>query len=274
MELHFHNDEYITPPGTLTQNLSHPFLEAGNGIELSLFYDHRYAFFFWNKWTRRILTKEPKSNPPCLVSVDWHQDLAWPTKGQKKWLDVLDISSNKDVSLYAWANLSHINDEQIVAAAYLNLIGNIYVHCRQGSDHRWEDQSYIDKYGNEHIIKRFKDYDELENYLLKSSESKVYFDIDLDYFTINNPLNAVGKNFSYMPKKEIIEMLKIERPLISWIFQRLQGFTIAIEPEHTGGLLKANKILEIIDRLYFKPSLFSNYAWQWEKHTNWKHSKG
>lgn len=68
MELHFHNDEYITPTGTLTQNLSHPFLKAGNGIELSLFYEHRYAFFFWNKWTRRLLKKELNTNPPCLVT--------------------------------------------------------------------------------------------------------------------------------------------------------------------------------------------------------------
>ncbi|KOH43487.1 hypothetical protein [Sunxiuqinia dokdonensis] len=271
MDLHFGNDKYITPPGTIVQSLPHPFLNTGNGIELALFQEHRYAFFFWNKWTKDILAKKKHSDLPCLVTIDWHQDLAWPTQTQKDWLNELDTSSNKDVSLYAWANLSHINDEQIIAAAYLNLIGNIYVHCKQGTTNRWKDQVFEDKFGNKHRVKRFHDYDNLERYLLSSTENHVYFDIDLDFFTINNPLNGVGKDFSYMKKKEVIEMFKIERPVISWIFQRLQGFTIAIEPEHTGGLLKANRFLNIIDRLYFDPCLFSNCAWQWKKNTNWKH---
>ncbi|MGV8133727.1 MAG: hypothetical protein AB2L20_00805 [Mangrovibacterium sp.] len=271
MDLHFGNDKYITPPGTIVQSLPHPFLNTGNGIEVALFQEHRYAFFFWNKWTKDILAKKKHSDLPCLVTVDWHQDLAWPTQTQKDWLNELNTSSNKDVSLYAWANLSHINDEQIMAAAYLNLIGNIYVHCKQGTTNRWKDQVFEDKFGNKHNVKRFKDYDNLERYLLSSKENHVYFDIDLDFFTINNPLNGVGKDFSYMKKKEVIEMFKIERPVISWIFQRLQGFTIAIEPEHSGGLLKANRFLNIIDRLYFDPCLFSDYAWQWKKNTNWKH---
>jgi len=272
VELHFRNIDYVTPPGSLTDRLSHPYYGESSSVEVSLFHDHRYAFFFWNKWTQDLRKKDRKFAPPGLVTIDWHQDLMWPNETEKGWLDGLDLLNNRDVSLYAWANLTSINDGQIMAAAYLNLIGNIYIHCRQGRfDSHWEDEIFIDKYSNKHLIKKFKEYDDLERYLSMSTENKIYFDIDLDFFTLDNPLNGVGKNFTYLTNKQITEMLKPNRPLISWIFERMKGFTIAIEPEHTGGLLKSNKILGLIDSIYFKPGLFSNYAWQWNKQTNWKH---
>lgn len=43
------------------------------------------------------------------------------------------------------------------------------------------------------------------------------------------------------------------RDTINPIFSRLQGFTIAIEPEHCGGLLKSNKFLDKINDLCFDP---------------------
>lgn len=54
------------------------------------------------------------------------------------------------------------SDERILCAAYLNLIGNIYVHCGQelGID-TWADEELIDKFGNKYIIKKFKTYEAL-----------------------------------------------------------------------------------------------------------------
>ncbi len=214
------------------------------------------------------------SHAPALVTLDWHQDLIWPTSREKQWLSKLYLSNNKDVSLYSWANLRSWNDTQIMAAAYLNLIGNIYVHCRQGKfDGDWDDENLKDQYGNIHTVRKFKKYEDLEKCMLSATEHFVYFDIDLDFFTIKNPYNGIGKKFTYLSKQQIVEMLQIERPLIKWILERICGITIATEPEHTGGLLQSNKLLEIIDSIYFKPSLFSNFGEQWEKSTTWKHFK-
>jgi len=274
MKLHFRNDEYIAPPGSLTEILSHPYYKHSKSISLSIFNDHRYAFFFWNKWTQDMFKNNKANYPPSLVSLDWHQDLVYPTASEKNWLENLNLASNKDVALYCWANLSGLNDTHILSAAYLNLIGDIYVHCRQGKyDEDWKDEFITDRYNNIHTIKKFRMYEDIENCLLKSDEADVYFDIDLDFFTISNPLqigNRGGK-YTYLPEWEIKRMLSAENSLMKWLFERLQGITIALEPEHTGGLLKSQRLLGLIDKTWFKPSLFTSYPGKLEKRTQWRH---
>lgn len=258
----FRNPYHIEPPGTLKEILSHPIRE-GESLELAIFQEHRYAFFFWNKWIRKRIPHEP----PCLVSLDWHQDLCFPCETEKEWLNALDLSSDAEVSLFSWTKLAGNNDGHILCAAYLNLIGNIYVHCRQGSfKGAWEDEELTDKYGNIHIIKKFKEFEALETFMINSKEERVFFDIDLDFFVLDSGLHNGSFEFTYLKVKEIEEMLNNERPLINWVFERLIGFTIATEPEHCGGLLKSNKFLEIINTLYFKPELFApNCNWKWKK---------
>lgn len=276
MQLHFHNDKYVTPPGSLSQLLSHPYYRDSKSIEITIFNDHRYAFFFWNKWTQTLNNEESISLPPSLVTLDWHQDLVYPTDREKEWLRELDLSNNKDVALYSWANLRSLNDTHIMAAAYLNIIGDVYLHCRQASfESDWEDEFINDRYGNVHTIRKFKEYRCLEKSLLSSKETNVYFDIDLDFFTLNNPLQVGGGsgNYTYLSEKTIKEMLSYDSSLMKWIFQRLQGITIATEPEHTGGLLKSNRLLNVINNIWFQPSLFTSYPGQWDKETEWKHLK-
>lgn len=260
-EIEFRNPYLIEPPGSLRQILSHPSRD-NDAVELALFNDHRYAFFYWNKWVR----EKNLSNPPCLVSLDWHQDLCSPCETEKKWLEELDLSNDAEVSAFSWAKLAGNNDGQILSAAYLNLVGNIYVHCRQAPfSGCWEDEHLIDKFGNIHLIKKFQKFEELETFLLHSTEGRVFFDIDLDFFVLDSGLHNSTFKFTYLKEEIIKEILHFERPLIKWIFNRLQGFTIATEPEHCGGLLKSNKFLEIINQLYFKPELFSPSAnWKWK----------
>lgn len=258
--IEFRNPFSVRPPGSLVEILSHPFRE-NDSMELAIFQEHRYAFFYWLKWTRNLKLK----SPPCLVSLDWHQDLCFPCDTEKEWLEKLDQSNNGEIAVFSWAKLAGNNDGQILSAAHLNLIGNIYVLCRQEDfGESWEDEKFIDFQGNTHSIKKFKTIEQLEKHLIMSKEQHVYFDIDLDYFTINNPLNGAGEEFSYMKENEIIALLLPEKPLIKWIFERLEGFTIATEPEHCGGLLKSNKLLDIINKVYFKPDLFTNES-------DWKH---
>ncbi len=253
------------PPNSLYQILSHPFNED-KAIEFALFQDHRYAFYYWVKWMR----DSHFETPPCLVSLDWHQDLCYPCETEKKWLEELNLENDGEVSFFSWAKLAGNNDGHILSAAYLNLIGDIYVHCRQGTfDSEWEDEEFTDLYGNRHIIKKFRTYESLENCMLKSDESKVYFDIDLDFFTINNPYNngKFEEDYTYLTENEAFEILNTNRPLIDWVFKRLEGFTIATEPEHCGGLFASNKLLDMINGLYFDSSLFV------PQKSKWKHKK-
>lgn len=277
MDRLYDKDKYITPPGTLTQILSHPCDYRNKAVELSLFNEHRFAFFFWNKWTKALIKEDSIKEPPCLISLDRHQDLRSPEMDELKELFELNLESNREVSLYAWEKLLHFNDTHIVAATYLNLIGDIYIHCRQGYfEEDWKDEAVTDKYGNNHRIKKFKNYMDLESHLIHSKDiTHVYFDIDLDYFTVKNPLQW-GSNdecFKYLTHTEINELLNVDRPLIEWIFSRLCGITIAIEPQHTGGLIKAHRLLKFIDRLWFSPSLFTGVPGKWDKCTKWKHLK-
>ncbi|MFD2562942.1 hypothetical protein [Aquimarina rubra] len=259
--IEFRNPYHIEPPGSLRQILSHPVKENGV-VELALFQEHRYAFFFWNKWIR----EKRMTIPPCLVSLDWHQDLCYPCETEKEWLDSLDLSSDADTSIFSWAKLNGLNDGHILAAAYLNLVGNIYVHCRQASfKEAWEDEELVDKFGNIHLIKKFKEIEELENFLLESKEEKVFFDIDLDFFVLDSGLHNGNFDFTYLKNNEIEDILNYKRPLLNWIFNRLLGFTIATEPEHCGGLLKSNQFLNMINKAYFEPELFSpNCTWKWK----------
>ncbi len=262
MKCLFENIKDVVPPGCNIQILDHPHYPH-IGLELSLFNDHRYAFYFWNRWTQKYGFEQDRiTYAPSLVTLDWHQDLKPPTTNQKKLLRNLDLTNKAGVALYSWANLGEDNDTHIMAAAYLNIIGDVYVHCRQGSNNEWKDEHIKDRYGNIHTIKKFKKFIDLESYLLNSGEQGVYFDIDLDFFTISNPLSwgQAGSSFTYLPDRKIREMLNPDRPLISWVLQRLWGFTIALEPEFTGGLLKSHKYLNILDQLYFKPSLFTHHS--------------
>lgn len=257
--IEFRNPYHIVPPGAIKQILSHP-RKSQETVELAIFQEHRYAFFYWVQWARQQKTHQP----PSLVSLDWHQDLCYPCSTEKKWLSELNKSSDGEVAIFSWAKLAGNNDGHILSAAYLNLIENIYVHCRQGNRQRdWEDETIEDLYGNIHLIKKFQLFEDLEKHLFATNINQVYFDIDLDFFTLNNPYNRCGEVFSYMSKKEVKTMLAPDSSFMQWIFDRMAGFTIATEPNHCGGLLKSNYFLNIINQTLFAPDLFSqNCDWR------------
>jgi hypothetical protein len=241
----------------MSDTVSHPG-GRNDSVEVAVFQSHRYAFFFWTKWTR----KRPQGVPPCLVSIDWHQDLCYPTSNQKQWLDNLNTHDDQEVAAFSWASLSSNNDDHILAAAYLNLIGNVYVLCRQHNN--WPDEQLIDRFGTEHTIRKFKTVQDLEAALTASAEEAVYLDIDLDYFAIKEGYNRKMKETDYMSKAEIELLFDAQQPLMRWIYQRLSGFTIATEPEYCGGLRKSNELLDSLVSILFKPGLF-------EKNCDWKH---
>ena len=262
MELPFWNPHHVVPPSGKSQILLQPF-SSRETIELAIFHDHRYSFFDWNKWTR----KRNKGNPPSVVSIDWHQDLCRPSDTEKEWLVKLDLRNDSEVALYSWASLASNNDGHILCAAYLNLIQNIYVLCRQGSnENQWKDRVLIDKYGNIHAIKVFRTIHKLESALIGSQESKIYFDIDLDYFVIDSPFLNNANAIVSMRVMEIEKLLNPASEIMQWILRRLQGFTIATEPEHCSGILRSNSFLSIVCNLFFKGDPIawnSNFGWKW-----------
>lgn len=240
----------------MSDTVSHP-AGKSTSIEVAVFQSHRYAFFFWAQWTR-----QHRQGPPCLVSMDWHQDLIYPGPHEKEWLHALDVRDDKAVAAFSWASLSSNNDDHILAAAYLNLIGDVYVLCRQGSD--WQDEKLVDKFDQEHTIRKFKTYEALQEALAASAEEAVYLDVDLDYFAIKDAYHRKMKASDYMSKPEIKALFDASQPLMRWVYQRLAGFTVATEPEYCGGLTKSNELLDTLTSILFKPGLF-------KKNCDWKH---
>ncbi|WP_457133435.1 hypothetical protein [Mucilaginibacter sp. UYNi724] len=246
---------YIEPPGCRSEILLHPFIPKET-IELALFQEHRFAFYYWNIWTNEL-----NNEIPSLVTFDWHQDLCPPYSDELDELKSLDNTHKGELAIYTWAKISHQNDVQIKAALLLNKIKDVYAICRQKCS-RPKQETVIDFYGNSHSIMTFDSLSEFEKHLPDISDQKVYFDIDLDYFTLSNPISVGGlqqkKQFTYLSKKETLRLLGLSNPVIEWVLKKVAGITIATEPEFCGGLKQSNYYLDIIDQLYFKPSLFHN----------------
>lgn len=258
-QITFRNPYAIEPPGCNRQIVEHP-NGSNDAIEVAVFSEHRYAFFYWWRWKQ----KRELPNPPCLVSLDWHQDLCHPSDLEREELDSLDVNSDAEVALFSWARLAGSNDGHILAGAYLNLIGNIYVLCRQGTfETDWEDEILEDTHGNAHTIKKFRSPESLLAALEAGDEQHAYFDIDLDYFVTAYETNGYTVE-EYLSTQAINKLLQGNSPLMQWLFGRLEGFTIATEPEFCGGLLQSNQLLDVVNQALFTPSLF-------HQECTWKH---
>jgi len=46
-------------------------------------------------------------------------------------------------------------------------------------------------------------------------------------------------------------------PAMEWILSRLEGFTIAMEPDFCGGLKKSNQLFHILENIFFTAPLFN-----------------
>ena len=251
-----------TPANSEYQILGHPSGNHSKSIELALFNEHRFAFYYWLKWN---LKKDFKTAPD-LITFDWHQDLAYPCETIKNELENLDLNNKFEISLFSWARLNSLNDDHILAATYLNQLNDIWVVCKQNHFSDWDDDEIIDFHGKKHTIRKFSNKDKLFEQLVNSKISNIYFDIDLDYFTIENSTSNDKHRFTYIRKKEIEEIFSIDSDFMRWLFQRMDGFTIALEPEHTGGISKSLKYLSLLNKI-----LFEGEVLHWD--CNWKHLK-
>ncbi|MBS1611747.1 MAG: UPF0489 family protein [Bacteroidetes bacterium] len=244
----------IIPPSCAVDTLAAPY-NPNKILEVAIFSEHRFAFYFWCKWSRERRLK----TPPSLITFDWHQDLSPPYKDEISGLRKLKDANLRWIAKYSWDRLSPRNDVQIHAALLLNQLKDAYVVCRQRTN-REKQYQVKDFYGNLHNVLIFHSPEDLENHLVKINEEAIYLDIDLDYFTKSNPL-SVGdptrkQQYTYTSRSEVLEMFNPHNMIIDFAFKRLAGFTIATEPKFCGGLMKSNYYLNLIDKLYFSPSLF------------------
>ena len=230
------------PANMIEDSLSHPFIKDSM-IELSVSNEHRFAFYSWAKW------KINKTTSSDLISFDWHQDLLPPNEREREELDNLNIVSLEEISIFSWARLNPLNDSHILSAAYLNLISNIWVVCRKQFDK--SESELIDFKGNVHKIYLFNDVNELFKGIRHQDIKEILFDIDLDYFTIENSSSNDQEFYSYIDDNEFNKIFSIESELIKWIFCRITGLTIAIEPTFTGGITKSIEFLRKLERLWF-----------------------
>jgi len=256
------DNKYLRLPNSNCEIIGHP-NGTDNVIDIGLVKDHRFVFYFWFKWWKETNRKLEENiiKAPSLVTIDWHRDLCAPCDIEKQDLINLNLNSYKEVALFSWDKLNPLNDGHILSAVYLNLIGDVYVLCKQEDS---DEENFTDHWGNEHKIICFETKEELLEELLKDDINEIYFDIDLDYFTESEDPCGGGEDLILMDDKDIISLLDINSEFMQWIFARMEGMTIATEPKWCGGLRNSNKIYDLLDNTLFDFQLFS-------KHTKWKH---
>lgn len=251
------SNEYIRPPGTYYDIIAHP-VDLKRAIEVAVVQDHRFAFFYWLKWRNK---HADQLSPPALISLDWHQDLVRPCDLECEWLRSLDTDDYKAVGYFCWDRLHASNDGHILAAAYLNLIGDVHVVQKQ-RDECPED--FVDAEGRKHKIRCYDSVEQLTKVVSGLEYGSVIFDVDLDYFTESPDACGGGDQLQLVGNDEILACLDPKNSFMSWILPRMTGMTIATEPEFCGGLVNSNHLSNLVCGTLFDPPLLSHRA-------GWRH---
>ncbi len=227
----------MMPPGTYLEQLPHPGGEEPKELEIAIFKEHRFAFYFWNRW------KEfgNRDSAPSLATIDWHRDLAPPSAKARDELDELDLSDPKEIAEFMWSDLDTHNDSHLLSAAYLNLVGDVCLLKNYGTP---QESDFTDSYGNRHRIREFTNLRDFEDGVLKKDGAWI-LDIDLDFFVKGKVQSHQLKDVHIYGDREIGEVIDGESPLFRHLFPRLEGITIATEPRYCGGILKSNHILKM-----------------------------
>lgn len=249
--------DYLLPPGTYQDLLPHP-SGRKEPVPVALVQEHRFVFYYWLSWTRQ----RTGGAPPHLVTFDWHKDLAPPSELERNDLERLSTDLPAEAALFTWGRLNPYNDGHILSAAYLNLIGDIHVICKQkfAAFHDFKD-----RFGRLHKVHVYETREALQQLPGALTAQTYYLDIDLDYFTETSFPFGGGDDLQIMSDDEIRSLMDPRSPLFAHLFQRLAGMTIATEPKFCGGIANEGHLLSLLDEQFFSPSLLSPAA-------NWAHN--
>lgn len=248
--MHEHPDTRILmPPGTYLEKLPHPDESRSAMLEMAIFKEHRFAFYFWNRWKQGL---NPAIPPPSVATIDWHRDLAPPSKTEKAALKELNLANPEVVARYTWSQLDTHNDSHLLSAAYLNLIGDIYLLKNYGKNQKG---TFEDAFGNTHHIFEYQASSQFADAIRSSDEKKWYLDIDLDYFVKEKIAAHQLKEVRLQEDAAIQSLLKGDSLLVEYLFPRLEGITIATEPRYCGGIRKSNHLLTLVLDCFFTPEM-------------------
>ncbi len=247
---------FCIPPGAHEDILEHPTGNENLSLERAVIKEHRFAFYYWGKWTSKLRRTSGSDIIPDLLSIDFHDDLHEPTETEQEELKSLDLNNLEEVAKFTWSRLNILNDGHIKSALYKNVIGDVFVMCKMVDEYSSYD--YKDYQGNIHKIHVFNDIAMFIDKVLSITPENVYFDIDLDYFVKKEGNLFHGIPYKLESSQYIKSIINPTSDFMKWIFQRMRGFTIATEPEHCGGIRNSIWILKIIE-----DQLFTNiYTWK------------
>lgn len=248
--MHEHPDIVdLIPPGTYLETIAHPNGDASKTMELAIFKEHRFAFYLWSRWMQDF---DGLPQPPALVTIDWHRDLAPPSDSERNALDRLDLSDGEQVARFIWSGLDPHNDSHLLSAAYLNLIGDVFLLKNYGEE---QEISYIDCFENVHNIFEYTSYKNFENSVTARENTSLFLDIDLDFFIKGKVVSHQLKEITPYNNDEIAEIIDNSSPLFKHLYSCLEGITIATEPRYCGGIIKSIHILEVVLERLFTPEL-------------------
>lgn len=247
----------ISPPGCTNDFIAHP-TRRDKAVEIGVVLQHRFAFFYWLKWHAE---RTPTAPPPNLLTIDWHDDVGGDCDFTPAQLKTLNPKDGNELSLFCWAGLRSLNDGQIAPAQYLNAIGDVYVVLKQYGSRRkmyeeYRKRTQKDLDGNAHQIHY---YDSPEDFLDEHGDDPVHplvLDLDLDYFTTAANSGEHGAQ-ERVSDRAIRKVVSPDGPLMRWVFPRLHGFTIALEPKYCGGVHNCAHILDVVGSTLCDPPLLS-----------------
>lgn len=245
-------EDFNLPPGCKSSILGHP-TGKNEAVEVAIFPEHRYAFFFWASWTHK---NNWYNEPPALISFDWHEDLCPIDEDEQAVLQNLDLGDRRQLALCCWETLNPLNDGHIAAAVYSNVVGDVFVVRKQdGTDGATTTMS--DRYGNTHSVRCFDTVQALLGCLNDERIDHAYFDVDLDYFTESPDADGGGANVILVNRDVVRAMLDPRGSMMQWLFPRLAGMTIATEPEFCGGINNSNTLMSWLGETLFEPQLLA-----------------
>lgn len=256
----------LDPPGSCGGFIDHP-TDPRRAVEIGVVLQHRFAFFYWLKW--RAETRRAESPAPNLLTIDWHDDVGGDCDFTPDELSRLDPKDANELTLFCWAGLRSLNDGHIAPAQYLDAIEDVYVILKQRADQRevhpeYRKRTQRDRHGKEHQVHYF---DTVGAFLKEHRSDGLHplvLDLDLDYFTSPDESREKGAE-KLVGDRTISRVMSPGGPLMRWVFPRLAGFTIALEPGYCGGIRNCMHILDVVSDTLFDPPLLTSRM-RWRQH--------
>ena len=198
---------------------------------------------------------------PVLVTVDSHDDVGADSDVMIEDLDNLNLKDDVHLGIFSWLRLRRLNDGHILPALYLDFFSDVYV-LMNDPEGDFGSRSFVDKNGVEHNIYYFEAEQDLLDAL--PDDEKVYFDIDLDYFSSENPKtgNVHGSQIQ-CSDKDIKKFFCNPKGLFKTLQPLFVGMTIALEPKYCGGYANCMNAFNILNQEVFNNTLNTeNSKWK------------